>query len=568
MAVEKRQADQTRFAIGKETDATGSPIQDRTDLTQTSYVATSFTVDEDAEKVQSDALRAAYADVFGELNALWGSGGIALEVPEGVGLLPIMEALLGDQSPVSTAVPSKTLFTVADVLDVTATTPLYFQEAGDTTVNVVNAAALNAAITIANNLSEYDTAQALTVAPSADPDNTGADIVINYTDGDGISQSGTLSFDDDTAQTFDLPANSTITSVTATAADWTSSQTLTITTPILTVTVRSPNFNRPGQLNFVFSAAVPTAETIRVKGLRKAGISSANDFIRMEEDIDFGLDVDSTKYFARILSVELLDASGDTVTATAETLTLTSVPGGFETVVKVADAILPKYTIEAEVAGVPRLIQGAQFVGGTINNEGTLNVELDVLARRVDRRRNVDSGWDEVFTTVMEENPDDFPFVSIGFFTGIGGYLVIDGDAVLFDSAPITINSNYGFDTEKGGSLFRNEAERQGRRQVTMTVSAKYEAGSSTDDIYIKWDNKFRDNAAVKVRLVQYRWDDSGQQKALIWNMGYCEITAPVRVEATAPGSVPITVALKATPDPTTTETAEIQLTIINDDMA
>ena len=423
MAVTKKQADETRWTLGKETDATGSPIQDRTDLVQRSYVATSFAVDENGDKAASDSLRAGFSDTFGELSGLWGDGGITMEVPEGEGLLPIMEGLLGDTAPVSTAQPNKTLVPAATLLTtVTDATTLYFQATGDTTVNVVDAAALNAAITIANNLSEYDTAQALTVTPSADPDNTGADIVINYTDGDGISQSGTLSFDDDTAQTFDLPANSTITSVTATAADWTSSQTLTITTPILTVTVRSPNFNRPGRLHFVFSAAVPNVETIRVKGLRKVGIST-KDWLLMDETVDFGTDVTSDKYFMRILSIELLDADGDTVTATTETLTLTSEPGGYATVVKVADAILPNYTIEAEVADVPRLITGAKFVGGTINNEGTLNVELDVLAERVDRRRTVESGFAEKFTSTMEDNPTEFPEVSIGFFTGVGGYL-------------------------------------------------------------------------------------------------------------------------------------------------
>ena len=161
----------------------------------------------------------------------------------------------------------------------------------------------------------------------------------------------------------------------------------------------------------------------------------------------------------------------------------------------------------------------------------------------------------------MRDNPAEFPFISIGFFTGIGGFLQIDGDAVLFNSSPITINSSYESPDEKNGSLFRPEAERTGRRQVTAVVNARYEAGDSTSDVYTKWDEKYRGNEAVKARIVQHRWADDGRQKTLIWDLPYCEITEPVRVESTAPGSVPIAINLKAVPDPTTTtETAEIHL--------
>ena len=778
--VTKRQADNTSFAFGQETPATGAPISDRTQLVQRRYVATSFALDEDAEKVASDALRAGYSDVFGELNGLWGSGAIALEVPEGEGLLPIAQGLLGDRNPVSTLQPNKTLLpagtpltkhivagenlfgqgqkqvldnmrqyaqavalevstdsatlidttvdgtvvlrydvngtetdltttftdankatpqtaslpanakvvsvrttgfsagtfsiaakivvvdghtlttaavTVADDLSThpqamivtlapnsaaaltTATTPgtvtftytvtgtsgsqtkvvsfanavvtdaqtielpanatitgiavagfsagemdidasfemldtSFFQNEDDIDVSAVKGQTLNATIAVADDLIAYTRASVLTVSPSEDADLTAAatpaTVVINY-DANGESKSGTLSFADavkTTAQTFDLPANSEITSVTTTG--W-SGGVLDITAPVSAELVYSPDFNRPGRLRVECTTENPDG-TIKVKGLRKVGISSKDDFLIMDETLELSatgsatIDVLLDKYFARILNITIADADGEPLADGS--VELTAEPGNYETVIKVADQELIEHTIEAEVGGIPRLCRGVQFVGGTISNEGTLSVELDTLCRRVDKHRTVEGGWDEKFISTMETHSDEFPFVSIGFFSGIGGYLEIDGDVVLFDSAPITINSNYDFDTEKAGSIFRPAAERQGRRQVTTSVSAKYQAGSREEDVFVRWDRKFRDNEAVKVRLVQYRWAANGRQKALIWDMPFCEITAPVRVEATSPGSIPITIALKATPDPTTDESAEITLTLINEDMA
>lgn len=584
--VEKRQGDETSWTLGRETASTTSPISNKTDLEQRTYVATSFTVDENGEKAASDSLRAGFSDVFGELNGLWADGGITMEMPEGEGLLPIMQALLGDTAPVSTPLPEKRLVTAqAGTTFTTAASTTFFADTAVAAVTVLaggvltsgtsfelgNDASFATATSLRDDLNSYSEAQTLTLTASAAPD-TATTIVINYNE-DGEDKSESIAFSaTDTSGTFTLPANSRIVNVGYTLAHWTSSQTLGIATgaTIANNLARRPDFNNPGQLRFVLSAAVANGK-ITIKGLRKVGISSAKDWLIKDEVITLdatGTEATSEVYFSQIVSIAIVDSDGDPIPA-GTTVTISSVPTGNSTVVKVQDAILPNYTIEAKVADVPRLITAAKFIGATINNEGTLNAELNVLAERSDRRRTVTSGFAEKFTTTMDDNPTEFPEVSIGFFTGIGGYLEIDGDVVLFNSSPITIDAGgYESPDEKNGSIFRPEAERTGRRQVTCAVNARYEAGDSTSDVYIKWDNKYRDNAAVKARIVQYRWADDGRQKALIWDLPYCEITDPVRVEATAPGSVPIVVNLKATPDPTTTETAEITLTIVNDDAA
>lgn len=769
---EKAQADESSIIIGIETDATGSPVSNRADMVQRRYGATEISIDEDSEKVSSEELRAQYAETFGELASLWGTGSFTMQIPEGEGFLPIAQAVLGDQSPVSTAIGNKTvlpagtpltkhvisgesligqadkqildtlgrfaqaatlritltsaaliavatpgtvvvrydvngtetdltatfantvlttpqtvslpanakvvrltttgfnagtldveavvvivdghdLTTAAVVLsnnlstynqafnarvqlasatgagtvtftytvnggaaqtvvltfatgaltdpqfapipanatiagiavagftagtaDIDAVFPLletsFFDNNDTLAVGVVRAQDLTATIAVADDLATYTGAHTLTVSPSEDATaTTDGTVTIVYTT-DGTAHSGVLTFASGaltTAQTFDLPADSTITDVAT--SGWTDGE-LDITAPISGVLVYGAEFEQPGRARFTFTDAKPNGQ-IRIKGLRKVGIAT-KDWLHLDEDLELdatGTVVVSTKYFRNIINAEVLDEDGNL--DVSGTFTLTSEPtkadgtSAYKTLVKVADRVLDNYTLEPEVGGIPRLVERAKFVGATIDNADTLTVACDILAGRVDHERSVESGFGDAFVATAEQHPTEFPFLSTGFFTGRGGYLEINGDALIFDSAPVTIGHNYDFDTEKSGSIFRVDPERQGRRTVTMAVSAKYEVGTSSDDVTLRWQRLYRANAAVSVRLVQYRWDASGRQKALIWTLPYCEILSPVRVEATSPGSIPITINLGARPDPATTETAEITLEMWNDDEA
>ena len=69
----------------------------------------------------------------------------------------------------------------------------------------------------------------------------------------------------------------------------------------------------------------------------------------------------------------------------------------------------------------------------------------------------------------------------------------------------------------------------------------------------------------MSARIVTYQWLGNGKQLAIIYEMIYCEITAPVRVAATGAGSIPVTIALKAVPPPGSTD-GELKVTIIGGD--
>ena len=199
--VERRQAEKTSFIFGRENPNTGSPITDRTQIVKRRYVVTSWNHDENSEKEQSDSLRAGRADVFGEDGFLWGDGDIEIEIPSESGFLDIIQGVLGDPTPVSVAVPDKTLVPAkTDVSDIVAAD--YFSDTADVTVKVIDAQKITDADakTIAENLSAYPEELTLTVAPDSDADLTSASvdgtIVITYVDAEGESQMITLTFAD------------------------------------------------------------------------------------------------------------------------------------------------------------------------------------------------------------------------------------------------------------------------------------------------------------------------------------------------------------------------------------
>lgn len=441
----------------------------------------------------------------------------------------------------------------------------------------------NTAIAIADDLHAYMEALTLKVVPSENAalsQSTGA-ITVKYTL-EGESHTATLNFTSanaTAAQTLDLPAGAVMTQVTR--SNW-NAGTLDIVVDIAANRALGAADAYPGQLHFEMSSAL-TRGKLTLRGLRKVGIHSG-DVLRMSEtQLSLsGSAVTSKKYFYQILDINLLDAKG--VPIVLGSVALTSRPGGYETVIKMANEELLEYTCEGEVGGIPRLATRMQFIEGSLENGSAVRLRTSVLAKRVDRRRTIENGFIESFEPTYKKyekatpaNPvkapdgsdvtqNPFPKMPVGFFPNVGGYLEINGEAVIYNEAPISMNHNYDFGDEKAGSLFPPDPERQGRREVTTNIAASYVAGTAEEDKFIRWDEKYLNNEPVHVKIYQFRWASNGRIKVILWTLPYCEITAPVRVEATQPGKIPITIALKGTPDPDSAETAEITVTLINDD--
>ena len=570
MAAEKKRAEKTSFILGYLLED-GAPITDRKQMRKRRFAATSFSHDEDSEKQQSESLRGSDADVFGEDGFLWGSGGFEMEVPL-LGSLDILRTLLRDATPVSTAIPNKTLIAAdTDLGDITVAT--YFSDTTDAKVTVVNEQTLSGAgnKTVAENLSMYTDALALTVTPSSDAaltsSSTPGTIVITYTGSDGASGTLTLSFADSAktdAQMTNLPAGATVSRVRATG--WSAGK-FSITTAVAGNIVRNPEPNRPGRLRVKYTGAL-TDHKLLIRGVRRVGLAS-DDTLPLKAEIELGSDIVTDKYFHRINKVEVKDANGDVVDTSTlmgdHKVEMIAEPGGYETVIKMSNDLI-RLMMEAEVGGIPRKITRGEFISGQLNIADTVRLAIDMLSKRVDRRSTIEGGDDEKFVATAAEHPTEFPFVSEKFFPDWGGFLELDGSAFVFDSATVDINRNEDFSAGKRASRFRADLESSSRRNVTAQIQGSYISGTSEEDKFIRWDEKFRNNEAVAAKIANYHWPTTGRQYSMEWTLPYCEVTSPVRVEASSPGNIPITIDLKGVPDPTVPGASELTVKIVSDE--
>ena len=444
------------------------------------------------------------------------------------------------------------------------------------------------AITIADTLRAYSEALQLTVTPSQNATAASGEdptLTIEY-EIEGVSHSGTLTFAEATptvAQTFDLPADAVITRITRT--HW-SAGAVDITVAIAANRVLGTGDAYPGRLTFTLSQANPNGK-VRCDGLRHVGLTGA-DVLRAADTVTIdatGTTFTTAKYFYELFKLSLLDAAG--VPFVLGNFGMTSTPGGYETKIKMTNEPLFEYTGELEVGGVPRVAEQIQVVEAELTNESAVEWLLRCQARRVDRRRTIEGGWDykyvpthklyddsdgtgypktDAYGVSVPSNP--FPGQPLEFAPAIGGALEVDGEAIEYDAAPITINHGYARGTGKQGSLIQPQVESDGYRQITCTITAKYVEGTDDEDKVLRWEQLHLDEARVHIRIYQFRWDANGRTIAFIWDIYSGKIRNYVRVEATGAGTIPVTIEVQAGLDPNLPSQPDIGVTLINDDNA
>ena len=581
MATRQIKAENTSMVFGR-----GPNIMDRNELVKNrsgkirEYLVTAWEHDEDSDLIENEALSPGRASVSDEINFLWGSGPFSVQVPSENGFLDLAQPLLNDPNPVSTPIPTKTLVVVGtDLSDIVADG--YFSGTADVTVIVVDGENLsgnaNANKAIANNLGAYPQELMLTVTPDGDADltsaSTDATIVIAYTDADGETQSLTLSFADaakTTAQMVSLPAGATISRVRSTG--W-SDGTFDITTAIAGNIVRNPEPDRPGQLRVKYTGGTLTDHKLLIRGVRRVGLASS-DTLPLREEIELGSDEITTKYFHRINKVEVKNPNGAIVDTPAGTVEITSEPGGYETKLKASNDDPDGLSFEVDVGGEPRVVTRGVFISGNIEIGETIGATFEMLSNRVDKRQTLENRDDEQFKSMMQKDREDHPTVladrdfervTSRFYSGHGRFLEIDGEAVICNSVGLDIAHNYDFVQGKVPGMFRRDTDATARRLTTASVNTNYESGSEEEDVFVRWDQKYRNREKVDARVATYQWLGNGRQLAIIYRMKNCDIQSPVRVPATSPGVVPVTVELKALPLEGQVD-GEIEVTIISDD--
>jgi len=429
---------------------------------------------------------------------------------------------------------------------------------------------------IANNLSDYADALTLTVTPAsaAALTNTGTPgtVDITYRGADGTAEKITLSFEDSAktdAQMTNLPVGATITRVQATG--WSAGK-FDITTVLAANIVRNPDPDRPGQLRVKYTGSL-TDHKLRVRGVRRVGLASG-DTLPMREEIELGADFVTGKYFHKINQVEVRDNTDAVVDSPSGTVEITSEPGGYETTIRLVNDDPEGLSFEADVGGEPRVVNRGILISGGMEIGDEISATYEMLSNRVDKRQTLEERDTPQFKSMMavdrEDHPSDldardFERVTTRFYSGHGRFLMLDGEAVICNSVGLSVEHNYDFVAGKVPGMFRRNTDATARRLTTATVNTNYESGSSEEDTFIRWDEKYRNREKVNVSVATYQWLGNGRQLSVIYAMKNCDIQSPVRVPANSPGVVPVDINLKALPPEGQTD-GELIVTIISDD--
>ena len=458
---------------------------------------------------------------------------------------------------------------------VAAFTSRYFTDENDETLNIVASGTdVTAAIDPDDieNLANYADEQELTLSPTMAATalaGTGT-ITINYINADGttgelVATYTATNLTDDQALT--LPADAKITSIVVssglTAGD------IDITTTVTAKAFRNPGVGKSGKLEFTFSDANVDG-SIKIIGLRKGGILARHVF-RHSETIDLSDVADTTAafssdaFFHEIRHIEILDADGNPFTT--GTVQIDSKPGSYITSFQLTETEIDRLTAEAELAGIPHKMTNMIIGAATLNAaNGGNNLEVNVVGERMEELQSIESDIAiEQFISTREQYPTDFPLVDPDFFPGFGGFLLIDGEALLFRGATLNFALNRERSDAIQGGPFSDDFESTGRA-ITATLPTYYQSGELTSDKFVRWQETLRNQDPLKAQLFLYAFSREGQEFVTEIEFPYALVIVPVDKNVNARGRVPIDVQVGAFPDPAITGAPDVKIRITSSD--
>ena len=447
--------------------------------------------------------------------------------------------------------------------------------ANDQTIAVVATDTdVTAAITVAETLANYLDEQELTLSPGTTALALGtgvttATITINYTAADSTTGTLVASYISTTLtadQTLTLPADAYISSIVAAGFG---SGDIDITTTVTAKAFRNPGVGKSGRLEFTFSDANADG-SIMIIGLRKGGMLDRHVF-RHSETIDLRdvtlttAALSSDKSFHEIRYIEILDSSGNPFTT--GTVQINSKPEEYLTSFEFKQTEIERLTAEAELAGIPHKLTNMIISDATLNiAAGGNNLEANVIGERMEELQSIESDIAiEQFTSTREQYPTDFPLVDPDFFPGFGGFLLVDGEALLFRGAAI----NFALDREVSeaiqGGPFSDDFESTGRA-ITATLPTYFQSGTLTSDKFIRWQETLRNQEPIKVQIFLFAFSRQGKGFVTEIEFPHALVIAPVDKNVNARGRVPIDVQVGAFPDPDKTDPPDVQIRVTGSD--
>ena len=302
----------------------------------------------------------------------------------------------------------------------------------------------------------------------------------------------------------------------------------------------------PSRLKITLADATGEVEIV---GKRKYGLGS-RDQVQITETVDLD---DTTftgltdKYFDEFDKITF-DHTGLTAGAATD-LDIIGEPNLRKTVFKARSSVFDGWSFQSQIGKESRIGLTAVPSSAQFNVSDTVRLTIDMLLRAVYRRRTIENG---VFEESLSDESDlvNDTFGDSEFFTDYGGYLLFDGDPIIFDSFDMTFNPGLQYRTGKDGSRIQAGIERgDAGAEVTGNIVVNFETGDAATDTFIKWDERYRDNILSEVELFVYFWTDIGKEYYHRIKLNNVELTQVPETPVSSRGAIKENLGIRAVVD-------------------
>lgn len=289
-------------------------------------------------------------------------------------------------------------------------------------------------------------------------------------------------------------------------------------------------FEHPSKVKISFAAA-PVSGILTLEGFVKIGAKSTNRRYR-KETITLGSvkDYESDHYY---VSDGMKITVADVGTAGKADFVWDSEL--YETVLEISasDPEFAGFTVQGLVGGVP--VVAKDFVPSEMTLEASstgITLQLVGPASEVTYHRTVAGGDREVLV------PDKaYTSVSVRRYAGWSGAFSFSGETVKATGVTINFNRNYEADDAFDADRFKTDLT-AGVKRITVTPTTRFRSGDSANDVFVRWQEVFRDQMRTALSFAMYSYERTGQRTLFRLDFPSCQLNESPQTVVSGAGPI------------------------------
>ena len=301
-----------------------------------------------------------------------------------------------------------------------------------------------------------------------------------------------------------------------------------------------------------------SGSTMTVEGFRRIGLPNDEVITLVKTYQVGGTGGDANKIFStpeyydgwsKITITGTGVSSGDLLASSLsyETGTYRTRLGGF------GSSISNGMTVMMRKGLMPVVAQDVHFNNSTLTVGDDVRFSFESLGGKIFNRRLINTGVAEHLTVPDTWTSDtNYPLGDLNFQPSWGCSFQFGDDSV--DMTGVTVNLNLNLESRASftGSRYRSRPRKSATpRQVTTTPSVFFEYGTDAEDMFLKWQDIYIDNALEECELLMYNWLDNGKEHSIQMTMPANQLIEVPAITVDDSSDIERTLSLLAIPNST-----------------